>query len=224
MALDSEQPRGFRKARLKEVRDRFRLLGPVPFHQIPNPLATVGYLTNMSTAPTTDLSFPIGKFQWTGPNTDADRTGFINEIAELPAKLRAAVAGLTEAQLDTPYRPGGWTVRQTVHHIADSHMNAYIRFKLALTETDPLVKPYAQTEWAELADSKLPAETSLKLIDSLHERWAAVLRAMKPADFDRTLKHPELGTVNLDRYVALYAWHCNHHTAHITELRKREGL
>ncbi|MGE5111132.1 MAG: YfiT family bacillithiol transferase [Acidobacteriaceae bacterium] len=175
----------------------------------------------MSTAPTLNLSFPIGKFEWSGPNSDAQRAAFIADIATLPQKLHAAVSGLSESQFDTPYRPGGWTVRQVVHHIADSHMNAYIRFKLALTETQPLVKPYDEKAWAELPDSKLPIEVSLKLIDGLHERWAVVLRNMKPADFDRELKHPELGIVHLDRYIALYAWHGKHHVAHITSLRER---
>ena len=176
----------------------------------------------MSTAPTLNLSYPIGKFEWTGPNTDAQRAAFIADIAAVPQRVRKAVAGLTDAQLDTPYRPGGWTVRQLVHHIADSHMNAYIRFKLALTETQPLVKPYDEKAWAELSDSKLPIEVSLKLIDALHERWAVILRGMKPADFDHELKHPELGIANLDKYVALYAWHGKHHERHITALRERE--
>ncbi len=178
----------------------------------------------MSTAPVLNLSYPIGKFQWTGPNTDTQRAGFISDISAVPEKLRAAVSGLNNAQLDTPYRPGGWTVRQLVHHIADSHMNAYIRFKLALTETEPLVKPYDEKAWAELPDSKLPIDVSLQLVDSLHERWSVVLSGMKSADFNRTLKHPELGIVDLDRYVALYAWHGKHHVAHITSLREREAF
>jgi hypothetical protein len=176
----------------------------------------------MSTAPTLNLSYPIGKFEWIGPNTDSQRAGYIADIAAVPQRLRAAVAGLTEAQLDTPYRPGGWTVRQLIHHVADSHMNAYIRFKLALTEERPTIKPYDQAAWAELPDSKLPVEVSLKLIDALHERWAVVLKAMKPAEFDRQLKHPELGIVHLDKYVAMYAWHGKHHESHITGLRRRE--
>lgn len=176
----------------------------------------------MSTATIPNLSYPIGKFQWTGPNTETERAAFISAIAAVPQKLRAAVANLNEKQLETPYRPGGWTVRQTVHHVADSHMNAYIRFKLALTENEPLVKPYDEKAWAELTDSKLPIEVSLKLIDSLHERWAVVLHGMTPLDFNRKLSHPELGIVELDRYVALYAWHGKHHVAHITALRERE--
>ncbi len=178
----------------------------------------------MSTSTVTpNLSFPIGKFEYSGPYTQAQREEFIAVIAAMPEKLRAAVAGFSEAQFDTPYRPGGWTVRQVVHHLADSHMNAFIRFKLAVTEVEPLVKPYDEKAWAELPDSKLPAEVSLKLIDSLHARWAVVLRNIKPEDFARKLKHPELGTVDLDRYVGLYAWHSRHHVAHITELKRREG-
>ncbi len=176
----------------------------------------------MSTVPSVNLSYPIGKFQWTSPNSDVQRADFIAQIAALPQNLRAAVVGLEDAQLERPYRPGGWTVRQTVHHLADSHVNAYIRFKLALTETEPLVKPYDEKAWAELADSSLPVEISLNLVDSLHQRWATLLRAMKPDDFDRKLRHPELGIVDLDRYVALYAWHGRHHVAHITALRERE--
>ena len=179
---------------------------------------------NMSTAPVVDLSYPIGKFQWTGPNSDAQRAAYVADIAAVPEKLRAAVSGLNEAQLDTPYRPGGWTVRQTVHHIADSHMNAYIRFKLALTEDAPLVKPYDEKAWANLPDSKLPIEVSLRLIDSLHERWTVVLKNMKSADFLRKLTHPEHGLVDLDRFAALYSWHGKHHVRHITALREREGF
>jgi hypothetical protein len=178
----------------------------------------------MSTAPTLTLSYPIGKFEWAGPNTDAQRVAFIADIAAVPQRIREAVAGLNDARLDTPYRPGGWTIRQLIHHIADSHMNAYIRFKLALTETQPLVKPYNEKAWAEMPDSKLPVEVSLKLIDALHERWAVILRGMKPADFDRELKHPDLGIVHLDKYVAMYAWHGKHHERHITALRERENF
>src|SRR5512133_1470168 len=176
----------------------------------------------MSTAPVLALSYPIGKFQWTGPNTDAQRAAYVADIAAVPEKLRSAVSGLNETQLDTPYRPGGWTVRQLVHHIADSHMNAYVRFKLALTETAPIVKPYDEKAWADLPDSKLPIEVSLRLIDSLHERWTVVLRNMKPADFLSKLTHPEHGLVDLDRFLALYSWHSLHHVAHITGQRERE--
>jgi hypothetical protein len=171
---------------------------------------------------TPDLSYPIGKFTWTGPNTDADRRGYIDEIAAVPSNLRKAVAGLDDQQLDTPYRPGGWTVRQVVHHVPDSHLNSYTRFKLALTEDEPLIKPYDEAAWAELADSRdTPIETSLSLLDNLHARWTILLRSLTPADFGRKLRHPQLGIVDLDRYVAMYAWHGKHHVAHISSLRQR---
>jgi uncharacterized damage-inducible protein DinB len=139
--------------------------------------------------------------------------------------LRAAVTGLTDAQLDTPYRPGGWTVRQVVHHVPDSHMNAYTRFKLALTEDVPTIKPYDEAKWAELDDSKSKmVEHSLALLEALHARWVFLLERLKPADFDRKLNHPEWDApMTLDMLLALYAWHGKHHVAHVTELRKRSG-
>jgi uncharacterized damage-inducible protein DinB len=156
--------------------------------------------------------------------TEVARRKLIAQIAEAPAKLRAAVKGLNKKQLDMPYREGGWTIRQVVHHLPDSHMNAYVRFKLALTEDHPTIKTYDQERWAELPDSKTaPIEPSLGLLDSLHERWVGVLKSMSAADFSRNLKHPELGEVVLDRYLALYAWHGRHHVGHITSLRKRRG-
>ncbi len=136
--------------------------------------------------------------------------------------MRAAIAGLNEEQLDTPYRDGGWTVRQVVHHVADSHMNAYVRFRLALTEQEPVIKPYDEAAWAELADAKdAPPEISLALIDALHDRWTRLLRSMSGADFLRQFRHPELGAVPLEKNLALYAWHGKHHVAHITRLRER---
>ena len=169
-----------------------------------------------------DLSYPIGKFQWTGSSTEADRRKFIAQIEEAPAKFRAAVEGLTDAQLDTPYREGGWTVRQVVHHLPDSHINAYVRFKLAVTESEPTVKTYEQERWAELADAKsAPIEPSLALLESLHQRWVKFLKSLTAADYARKLKHPELGEVILDKYLAMYAWHGRHHVAHITSLRER---
>lgn len=171
-----------------------------------------------------DLSYPIGKFQWKGENSAEDRAQLIVRIAGLPAELHNAVKGLSVAQLDTPYRPGGWTVRQVIHHIADSHMNAFIRFKLALTEDQPAIKPYNQAAWAGLDDAlAADVELSLTLIEALHARWAVLLRAMKPEDFARAFQHPEHGLVTLDRNLAMYAWHGTHHTAHITGLRQREG-
>lgn len=172
----------------------------------------------------TDLQYPVGKFTPPQNISDQDRRLFVQQIAEAPAQLRAAVEGLNEGQLDTPYREGGWTVRQVVHHLADSHMNAFIRFKLALTEKEPPVKPYNQKLWAELPDAKVaPVETSLTLIECLHKRFAELLGSMSAADFARTMNHPEQGIVTLERYLALYAWHGRHHAAHITSLRERMG-
>jgi len=169
-----------------------------------------------------DLRFPVGKFHYDGSPSPQQKQVFLDEIAQTPTKLRGAVAGLAEAQLDTPYRPGGWTVRQVVHHVPDSHLNSYTRFKLALTEDEPTIKTYAEDRWAELADSKAtPIEVSLTLLDSLHDRWVRLLRALSPEEWKRTFRHPELGPMTLEKTLALYAWHGRHHVAHITELRKR---
>ena len=166
-----------------------------------------------------DLQYPVGKFHWSGAITPAGRNPLIDEIESAPAQSRAAVAGMTEAQLDTPYRPGGWTVRQVVHHVPDSHMNSYVRFKLALTETDPAIKAYDQDSWSVLPDSKAPVEVSLNLLDALHRRWVLLLRSMSDADFKRTFVHSELGSISLDRTLALYAWHGRHHTGHILSVK-----
>jgi len=172
-----------------------------------------------------DLRFPIGRFARPASFTDASRAAAIATIAATPANLRAATKGLTEAQLDTPYRPGGWTVRQTVHHVADSHMNAYCRTRLALTEENPTVKPYDEAKWAELIDAKsAPVETSLALIDGIHSRWGTLLDSLKGEDFSRTMNHPENGPMTIDVLLSLYAWHGPHHTAHITGLRARSGF
>jgi hypothetical protein len=172
----------------------------------------------------TDLAYPIGRFVWEGPGSDAARGHRIDEIAAAPAALRKAVAGLTEPQLDTPYRPGGWTVRQVAHHVPDSHVNAYVRFKLAVTEDTPTIKPYDEAAWAKLADVKaVPVATSLALLESVHERWVAFLRSLGEAEWARTFRHPELGVVPLEKNLALYAWHGRHHVAHITSLRERMG-
>jgi hypothetical protein len=166
-----------------------------------------------------DLQFPIGKYQAGG---DVGR--YIDEIAAAPAQLRVAVAGLSPEQLDTPYRPGGWTVRQVVHHVPDSHMNSYMRFRLALTEPEPTIKPYDQEQWAGLIDARTgPVDVSLSLLESLHERWVLLLRSLGPADWKRTFRHPELGLITLEWNAGLYAWHGRHHVAHITSLRNRMG-
>lgn len=169
-----------------------------------------------------DLRFPVGKFKYDGPPDEQQKRTFLDEIARTPANLRAAVKGLSEAQIDTPYRPGGWTIRQVIHHLPDSHLNSYVRFKLALTEDDPTIKPYAEDRWAELADTKsTPVEVSLTLLDSLHDRWVRLLRSMTPEEWKRTFRHPDLGSMPLEKTLGLYAWHGRHHVAHITELRKR---
>lgn len=172
----------------------------------------------------TDLRYPVGKFHYEGVSSEAQKQTFLDDIAHTPAKLRAAVKGLSDTQLDTPYRDGGWSVRQVVHHVPDSHLNSYIRFKLALTEDEPTIKPYAEDRWAELADSReTPIEVSLTMLDSLHDRWVRLLRSLKPEDWTRTYRHPEMGSMTLEKTLALYSWHGRHHVAHITSLRQREG-
>ena len=170
------------------------------------------------------LRYPTGRFQRpTRTLENAQRREMIETIARTPGEIRAAIRGLSDSQLDTPYRPGGWTVRQVVHHVPDSHMNAFIRFKLALTEETPTIKPYDEAAWAKLPDARdTPIETSLTLLTSLHERWVGLLRSMAASDFERKLNHPEWDApLSLDSMLALYAWHGPHHTAHITSLRKR---
>jgi hypothetical protein len=173
--------------------------------------------------PAVDLRYPIGNY--TLPDADpATYARLIDDIEAAPAALRAAIAGLTDAQLDTPYREGGWTVRQVVHHVPDSHMNAFVRFKLALTEDTPRIKPYEESRWALLADARLAPDVSLALLDALHVRWVTVLRAIAPADWEgRAYDHPENGVTTLRQALGLYAWHGKHHTAHITSLRERMG-
>jgi uncharacterized damage-inducible protein DinB len=170
------------------------------------------------------LRYPVGKFRRPDGYTDELRDGFIGEIEALPGALRRAVAGLSDAQLDTPYRPGGWTVRQVVHHLPDSHLNAYTRFKLALTEEEPLIRTYAEARWAETPEARDGApEMSLALLEALHRRWLAALRALPAATFARRLRHPDWGLMSVDDLVALYAWHSRHHLAHVTGLRARQG-
>jgi uncharacterized damage-inducible protein DinB len=171
-----------------------------------------------------DLRYPIGKFRRPESVSSEQRREFIAAIAEAPARLKQAVAGLKPEQLDTPYRPGGWTVRQLTHHIPDSHMNAFIRMKLALTEEVPTIKPYDEARWAELADAKAPIEISLALLESLHQRWVLLLNSLGPADWPREYRHPEFEKpMTLDATLALYAWHGRHHVAHITALRERNA-
>ncbi len=170
-----------------------------------------------------DLRYPIGKFDKAIEISAELKQEYINEIAELPKKLKAAVANLNDQQLDTPYRPEGWTVRQTVHHIADSHLNSFVRFKLALTEDAPTIRPYFEDRWAELEDSLLPIEHSMKITEGVHARWTTLLKAMSDEAFRRKLVHPETGVWTLENMLGLYAWHSRHHTAHITKLRDRNG-
>ena len=172
-----------------------------------------------------DPRYPVGKFERSAsPHTADERRAFIDQIAAAPARMREAVAGLSESQLDTPYRDGGWTVRQVVHHVPDSHMNAYTRVKLALTETEPTIRPYDEAAWAKLNDVRdTPIAVSLTLLEALHDRWVRILRALTTEDFARTLLHPEHGVMTLDSLIAMYAWHSRHHVAHITSLRERSG-
>ena len=170
-----------------------------------------------------DPRFPIGKFSYSGPSTLEQKNGFLDDIDQAPARLRTAVRGLSDVQLDMPYREGGWTVRQVVHHVPDSHLNSYVRFKLALTEDEPTIKPYLEGRWAELPDSREPVENSLLMLESLHRRWIIVLRSLSETDWKRTFRHPELGPMTLEKTLALYAWHGKHHVAHITNLRERMG-
>ena len=177
----------------------------------------------MSTTDTVDLRYPIGRF--TKGDVAPERIPeLIEQLAALPARIRAALEGLGEAELDTPYREGGWTVRQVAHHLPDSHMNAFIRMKLGLTEDNPRIKTYEEARWAELADVRVtPVEVSLALLDALHRRWTDLLRALGPSEWARTVDHPDWGSSRLDQLLELYAWHCNHHLAHITGIRERSG-
>lgn len=172
----------------------------------------------------TDLRYPVGKFRFLDTVNADDRRQFIDQIAEAPLRLRSAASGLSEQQLGTPYRPGGWTVRQVVHHVPDSHLNSYIRFRLALTEEEPTIKAYFEDRWAELSDARTaPIEVSLRLLECLHSRWVGLLRSLSDEQWKRTFRHPELGLLTLDKNAALYAWHGRHHVAHIVNLRERMG-
>ena len=171
-----------------------------------------------------DLRYPIGPFKFDGEPSEQQIKQFISEIEQAPLRLRSAIAWLSERQLETPYRPGGWTVRQVVHHLPESHMNAYVRMKLALTEENPTIKPYDEARWAETPDVRAtPIATSLTLLEALHQRWATLLKELGPADLARTFIHPESGPWTVAKYIALYAWHGKHHVSHITSLRERMG-
>jgi len=167
-----------------------------------------------------ELRYPIGRFS---PAAAGSRDDQIETLRRLPERLRAAVQGLDDSQLDTPYREGGWTVRQLVHHVADSHANSYVRVKMALTETNPTIFAYDEAAWALLPDSQMPIEVSLLLIDAIHARLVSLLESMSAADYQKTFRHPERGEVTLANNLALYDWHSRHHTAHITRLRERMG-
>ena len=170
-----------------------------------------------------DLRYPIGRREAVSALTPEQRAACIAQIAAAPGELRRAVRGLDDRQLDTPYRDGGWTVRQVVHHVPDSHMHAYLRCKFLLTEQQPTIKPYDQGTWANTPETRSPVEVSLALLEALHRRWVLLLDGVRPSDFARTLNHPENGVMTLDAIVAMYAWHGRHHTAHITGLRERMG-
>ncbi len=168
--------------------------------------------------------YPIGKFSYSGPLTPEQKQQYLNDIEQTPARLRAILSGLSNQQLDTPYREGGWTPRQVAHHVADSHLNSYIRFKLALTEDEPTIKGYKEDRWAELPEAKhAPVEVSLALLDSLHQRWMLMLRAFTDAEWKRTFRHSELGPMSLEKTLALYSWHGRHHVAHVASLREKMG-
>ena len=171
-----------------------------------------------------DPRYPIGKFSYPGPLTAEQKQQCLLDIEKTPSNLRAALGGLSDQQLDTPYRDGGWTLRQLAHHLPDSHMNSYIRFKLALTEDEPQIKSYMENLWAELPEARhAPIEVSLALLDSLHQRWMLMLRKLTDADWKRTFLHPKLGPMSLEKNLALYSWHGRHHVAHVTNLREKVG-
>lgn len=172
----------------------------------------------------TDFRYPIGKLQRVDVLNEEQRRECIRNIAEAPVHMRAAVSGLNDEQLNTPYRPGGWTVRQVVHHVPDSHLNAYVRFKLAITEDIPTVKTYKESTWAELPDARTaPIDMSLTILEGLHKRWVLFLQSLSQSDFRKTFNHPENGMMNLDMLLQVYSWHSRHHVAHITSLRERMG-
>lgn len=167
--------------------------------------------------------YPVGRFQRDAEVLHATRAALIDSIAATPQRLREAVMGLNDQQLDTPYREGGWTVRQVVHHLPDSHLNAYVRFRLALTEEKPTIRPYDEAAWAKLPDAAAPIDVSLDLLEILHRRWLILLRTLSEADYTRMLVHPENGDMTVGMLLRMYEWHGRHHIAHITQLRERMG-
>jgi uncharacterized damage-inducible protein DinB len=178
----------------------------------------------MSDKQSTSERYPLGTFQCPNVIDERQRSEWIDDLHELPARVASAIAGLNEEQLDTPYRQGGWTVRQVVHHLPDSHINAYTRLRLALTEDNPTIRPYQEDRWAELADARSgPLTPSLQILEGLHARWTALLRSLDASDFERTFYHPELKEMRLDRALGLYAWHSRHHVAQVTALRNKMG-
>ena len=198
------------------VKGKFAILRPpIPSRTIEPPMPTASPAEQ-------DLRYPIGKLERKSQLTAEERTAAVEHLHELPQLLRRSVHGLTDAQLDTPYRPGGWTVRQLVHHVADSHMNAYTRFRLAFTEQNPTIKPYDEGQWAELEDARtMPVEVSLTLLDAMHERLVTLLRHAPADAFQRTLSHPDNGPMTVDSLLTVYSWHGRHHAAHVTALRDR---
>lgn len=169
-----------------------------------------------------DLRYPVGEFKYDGPNNQEQRIDLISQIEQAPQNLRKAVDRLSPEQLDTTYRPEGWTVRQVIHHLPDSHINSYIRFRWALTEDEPIIKAYDETLWAELYDARnSPPEVSLSLLEALHRRWVLLLRSLTAEDFKRTYRHPQMGLMTVDQTLSLEAWHGRHHIAHVTSLRER---
>ena len=170
-----------------------------------------------------DLRFPIGTFSFPEALSGESRTRAVRDIAEAPVRLREALSGLGDERLDTPHRPGGWTLRQIAHHLPDSHLNAYARFKLTLTEEKPTIRPYDQAKWADLADSRIPVDRSLLFLEGLHARWTALMESLPGTAWSRELHHPEMGTLRLDQLLALYGWHSRHHVAQITAARERNG-
>lgn len=182
----------------------------------------VSMIEPLNESDSTELAYPIGTFHYSEAITPQQRKLWIEELRKLPSELRNTVEGLSDERLETPYRPAGWTVRQVVHHLPDSHMNSYVRFRIALTEDSPSIRAYREAEWAQLSDARFgPIEPSLQILDGLHARWTALLEKLTDDEFGCTFHHPELREVRLDWALGLYAWHSRHHLAHIQNLGRR---